>query len=192
MKPFSSLFVIILCAVLLASCVHYPSYPETWSPISESASSNIEMAMEGIYECRSSKGESGRHIRPALPTFVFPEEKRLNACQFTSVKTIKDGVIEIAFFDASKRILSKAIFKKGESYEIQGNWIRLRTKIKDQSGSGALGVSSQTTSLTITDAGDLIVKNDGYVAGMMLLIPAVAMGHDWVRFARIDNYGSAY
>jgi len=186
-------YIVLLCICLFISACSslQPNYPIAWpKPISTKV--DIVTTLDGFYECI---GEvvTGRPVpdsdkayltKDRATRFLFDTTEQPKDCSVVSLKKKGDDLIEITAYSGEEAV-GKLTIQKDINYSVENNWVNLRKTHHVASGGGVIMDSSTIqNSLTINEAGDLIIKSKTYGFGVVYFVPYGNDEYYWVRFKK--------
>lgn len=188
--------LLYICLFISACSSLQPNYPTAWpKPISTNV--NITTTLEGLYECigevvtgrpvPDSDSDKAYLTKDRATRFLFDKIEQSKGCSVVSLKKKGDDAIEITAY-SGEEAFGKLTIQKDINYAVENNWVNLRKTHHIASGGGVIMDSSTIqNSLTINEAGDLIIKSKTYGFGVVYFVPYGNDEYYWVRFKKISN-----
>ncbi len=175
---------ILLFVLMLSGCVFKENYPKKWNQINDT--SNKPLLINGSFKCNG-KNENNLYktsIIYALDLKIIHTNK---TCNIVHIKQVDINQIHFTLIYKDKTIL-KTLLNLNLDYFYDNNQLFITKKNECTSTNGVILCSSARTKINITKNHDLVMKNERYSGGTVLLvIPVAGYENNWVLFENIKN-----
>jgi hypothetical protein len=146
---------------------------------------NITDFLTGLWEKRSMTG------------FLIGGKNPI-PCQYLSIRNIENEGLEFRFMGKDDeqslefRFMKndrtwKTLLKKSQDFDTESGWVRLKAKRKFRVGDTTAGCSSTDQYVSVTTAGDLLIKSDKKWAGIASVVPVNSTETVWGLFKRVKQ-----
>ena len=193
-RCFKTISIIIIAALLTASCVSYQRLPSDWASTGSSAGDKCPQ-IAGEY---NNIGEDANKEEQHLVMLFFEKESSGNRALLQSLlyKTThisfqqkdEDSLSIVAWSDR-EMLCSKSLSLKAGDFKCEDGWLTFNSTLVR---AGGLVMTKDWQTIRVARSGDyLLVKSDEKGVGTIFLIPAAGADSAWMRFPAVKGTGAS-